>query len=147
MAMIRRANAVWEGDLMTGSGAVSTSTSQAFSELPVTWEARTKSANNKTSPEELMAAAHASCFSMAFSNGLAKAGTPAQRLDVTAAVTFDQVPGGWKVTTSALTVKGKVAGIDEAGFKQAAEAAKDGCPISQAIKGNVQLSVEATLEQ
>jgi osmotically inducible protein OsmC len=146
MAAIRTANAVWQGDLMSGSGVVSASTSGAFSELPVTWASRTESADGRTSPEELIAAAHASCFCMALSHGLGQAGTPPQRLEVSATVTFVPVEGGFKVASSALTVKGSVSGIDAAGFSQAAEAAKDGCPISGALKGNVELSVEATLE-
>jgi len=146
MAAIRTSNAVWQGDLMSGSGVVSASTSGAFSELPVTWASRTESADGRTSPEELIAAAHASCFCMALSHGLGQAGTPPQRLEVSATVTFVPVEGGFKVASSALTVKGSVSGIDAAGFSQAAEAAKDGCPISGALKGNVELSVEATLE-
>ena len=147
MAAIRRAEVTWEGDLMSGKGVVSARTSNAFTALPVTWASRTESADGRTSPEELVAAAHASCFSMALSNGLAKAGTPPQRLEVSATVTFDKVGEGWGVVSSALAVRGQVPGIDEAGFKKATEAAKDGCPISQALKGNVALSVEATLEK
>jgi osmotically inducible protein OsmC len=146
MAAIRRADATWRGDLASGSGVVSASSSQAFSNLPVSWAARTESPNGQTSPEELIAAAHASCFSMALSAGLGRAGTPAQRLDVNAAVTFDRADGGWRVVSSALTVRGTVPGIDAEAFRNAAEAAKDGCPISQALKGNVELSVQATLE-
>ena len=145
MTAIRTANAVWQGDLMSGSGVVSASTSGAFSELPVTWASRTESADGRTSPEELVAAAHAACFCMALSNGLGKKGTPPQKLEVSATVTFQQIEGGWKVASSALAVKGTVPGTDAAGFAQAAEAAKDGCPISGALKGNVELSVEATL--
>ena len=146
MAAIRQADATWEGDLVSGSGVVSASTSRAFSGLPVTWGSRTESSDGRTSPEELVAAAHAACFSMALSHGLSEGGTPPQRLEVGATVTFDQVEGGWKVGSSALKVRGRVPGIDEAGFRQAAEAAKDGCPISGALKGNVALSVEASLE-
>ena len=146
MAAIRTANAVWQGDLMSGSGVVSASTSGAFSELPVTWASRTESADGRTSPEELIASAHASCFCMALSHGLGEAGTPPQKLEVSATVAFEPVEGGFKVASSRLTVRGSVSGIDAAGFSQAAEAAKDGCPISQALKGNVELSVEATLE-
>src|SRR5690349_10540771 len=119
MAAIRRADATWRGDLASGSGVVSASSSQAFSNLPVSWAARTESSNGQTSPEELIAAAHASCFSMALSAGLARAGTPAQRLDVNAAVTFDRADGGWRVVSSALTVRGTVQGIDAEGFRTA----------------------------
>jgi osmotically inducible protein OsmC len=147
MAASRRAETTWQGDLTSGSGTTTAVTSKAFTSLPVTWASRTEEANGRTSPEELVAAAHASCYSMAFSAGLARAGTPPQQLDVSATVTFDRVGDGWKVVSSALTVRGRVPGIDEAAFKQAAEAAKDGCPISQALKGNVELSVDATLER
>ena len=146
MAATRRAEATWQGDLITGSGQTSATSSNAFSSLPVSWAARTEDSGGKTSPEELVAAAHASCFSMALSAGLARAGTPPERLDVSAAVTFDKVGDGWKVTSSALQVRGKVPGMDREAFQKAAEAAKDGCPISQALKGNVDLSVEASLE-
>ena len=145
-AAIRRANVVWEGDLMSGSGRVTAASSQAFKDQPVTWASRTEKPDGKTSPEELVAAAHASCFSMALSAGLAKANTPPQRLEVTALVTFDKADAGWRVVSSALEVKGKVPGLDAAGFEKAANEAKDGCPISQMMKGNVQLSVKATLE-
>src|SRR6266542_2316546 len=146
MAAVRRAEATWQGDLIEGSGQTTAVSSKAFSSLPVSWAARTEESGGKTSPEELVAAAHASCFAMAFSGGLGRAGTPPERLDVSATVTFDKVGEGWKVVSSALTVRGKVPGIDADGFKKAADAAKDGCPISQALKGNVELSVEATLE-
>ena len=145
MAAIRRAEASWSGDLASGNGVVSAVSSGAFNELPVSWAARTETSGGKTSPEELVAAAHASCFCMALSGALARAGTPPTRLDVSAEVTFDKVGDGWKVTSSALTVRGDVPGISEADFRTAAEGARDGCPISGALKGNVELSVEATL--
>ena len=141
----RRADATWTGDLPSGSGVVTATTSGAFSDLGVSWPARTEEPDGKTSPEELVAAAHASCFSMALSAGLGRAGTPPQQLQVSATVTFGPVEGGFKVVSSALTVTGKVDGIDQDAFQQAAEAAKDGCPISGALAGNVELSVEATL--
>lgn len=146
MAAIRRADATWDGDLLTGNGVVSASTSTAFSRLPVTWASRTEAADGRTSPEELIAAAHASCFSMAFAGRLARNGFPAERLDVSATVTFDKHEAGWRVTSSALAVRGVVPGISAEQFREHAEAAKDGCPISQALAGNVALSVEATLE-
>ncbi len=146
MAVIRDANVVWTGDLASGSGVVDAVTSKAFNALPVTWASRTKAADGRTSPEELIAAAHASCFAMAFSAGLGRGGTPPQKLEVSATVTFDRVESGWRVISSALMVRGIVPGMEEAAFQAAAEAAKDGCPISQALKGNVALSVEATLE-
>ncbi len=145
MAAIRRAQAVWQGDLMSGSGIVSAATSGAFADLPVTWASRTESADGRTSPEELIAAAHAACYSMALSNELAKGGTPARRLEVSATVTFDRVAGQWTVVTSELRVKGDVPGIAADAFLGAADAAKDGCPVSRALRGNVAISVEATL--
>ena len=146
MAATRRADATWEGDLLSGKGVVSAGTSQLFQSLPVSWASRTGAADGKTSPEELLAGAHASCYSMALSHGLAQAGTPAERLDVSATVTFDRVGEGFSVTSSALTVRGKVPGASAEAFSQAAESAKDNCPISRALKGNVQLSVEASLD-
>lgn len=147
MPAVRRADTTWSGPLLTGSGAVSASSSAAFTDLPVTWASRTETADGRTSPEELVAAAHASCFAMAFSGALARAGTPPDRLDVSAEVTFDKLEAGWRVVSSALTVVGKVPGMSAADFLAAAEAAKDGCPISQALTGNVALSVDATLEE
>src|SRR5439155_7796140 len=129
-----------------GSGQTSGISSKTFASLPVSWSARTEEPGGKTSPEELLAAAHSSCYAMALSAGLGRGGTSPERLDVSATVTFDKVGDGWKVVSSALTVRGKVPGIDADAFKKAAEAARDGCPISQALKGNVDLSVEATLE-
>jgi osmotically inducible protein OsmC len=141
----RRADAVWTGSLGQGSGEVSLITSGAAGPLPVTWASRTERSNGKTSPEELVAAAHASCYNMALSHILGEAGTPPEKLETSVTVTFVEVEGGWKTGTSEITVKGTVPGIDEAAFREAAEAAKDGCPISGALKGNVDLSVEATL--
>ncbi len=145
MAATRQARAVWTGDLMSGSGEVSAVSSGKFGALPLSWAARTEAPGGKTSPEELLAAAHASCFCMALSNGLAKGGTPPTRLECTATVTFDRVGDGWGVTASALEVRGTVPGIDAESFAKAAEAARDGCPISRALKGNVKLSVKTAL--
>ena len=146
MAQVRRAEAHWQGDLFTGSGTVSAVTSGTISDLPVTWRARAEASDTgQTSPEELLAAAHAACFSMAFSNGLAKNGTPATALDVSAEVSFEKGDAGFSVTKSVLTVTGTVPGIDQATFETLANGAKDGCPISRALKGNVELSVVATL--
>lgn len=146
MAAIRRAEATWSGALTNGSGTVSAVSSGAFSALPVTWAARTETAEGKTSPEELVAAAHSACFAMALSGALARAGTPAERLDVSAEVTFDKLEAGWRVVSSALTVNGRVPGMSKEDFLAAAESTKDGCPISVALAGNVALSVKATLE-
>lgn len=147
MAATRRADVIWEGELQSGSGRVSAATSKSFRDLGVSWSARTEGADGRTSPEELLAAAHASCFAMQLSANLARGGTPPKRLEVSAAVTFDKVDGSWRVTTSQLEVRGSVPGSDDARFRAAVEAAKDGCPISQALKGNVQVSVEAVLQR
>ena len=147
MAQTRRAEAWWEGDLPTGHGEVTAATTRVFHSLPVTWKARTEEAGGVTSPEELLATAHAACFSMASSNNLAKAGFPPEKMDVSVEVTADRREAGWTVISSHVTVRGKVSGIDEATFQQAVAAAKDGCPISRALKGNVELSVDATLER
>ena len=145
MAEVRRAEATWTGDLVSGSGVVSAATSGKFRDLGVTWADRTQESSGKTSPEELLAASHAACFSMAFSARLAKNGTPPTRLDVSADVTFAQVDGGWKVASSALTVRGEVPGISAEDYQRLAEDARDNCPISVALKGNLELSVDATL--
>ena len=145
MTAVRRAEATWEGELMSGSGVVSAVTSRVFTDLPVTWAARAEDSGGKTSPEELVAAAHAACYCMALSNGLGKAGTPPTKLEVSATVTFEVGDAGASVASSALTVRGQVPGVSASAFQEAAETAKDGCPISKALKGNVALSVEATL--
>lgn len=146
MATTRRADATWSGDLLSGRGTVTAATTSVFSELPTTWASRIGEPEGTTSPEELLAAAHASCFSMACSNELAKAGTPPSRLSVTVAVTGDKLDTGWTVLSAAITVRGVAPGATEQSFREAAEKARDGCPISKALKGNVELSVEAALE-
>ena len=146
MATTRTARAVWNGDLASGTGEVSAVSSERFVNLPVSWPSRTEQPGGRTSPEEFLAAAHASCFAMALSAGLGRAGTPPTRLEVTATITFDRVSDAWTVTESQLTVRGAVPGATAEAFQQAAEAAKDNCPISRALKGNVQMSVTASLE-
>jgi osmotically inducible protein OsmC len=146
VAAERRAHAVWEGDLASGGGRVSLATSGVAADLPVTWASRTERADGKTSPEELIAAAHAACFSMALSHGLSQGGNPPERLEVSATCTFAEADGGFKVSSMELAVRGSVPGVDADGFRQAAEEAKEGCPVSGALKGNVDISVEATLE-
>jgi lipoyl-dependent peroxiredoxin len=145
MAEIRHASVVWNGGLTDGSGMITYLSSGVVSRLPISWASRTSAHEGKTSPEELLAAAHASCFSMALSSRLAKNGTPPTQLDVRAEVTFDNASGGWKVTASKLIVSADVAGIDDATFQRLADDAKENCPISQAIKGNVEVSVDASL--
>ena len=141
---VRSAEATWNGDLMNGEGEIHEVPSGAFGPLQVSWAARTEDdQGGKTSPEELIAAAHASCFSMALSLTLAKAGNPPEQLDTSATVTF--VPGKG-ITTSALTVVGRVPGIDEAAFEEAAKSAADGCPVSGALKNNVEITLDARLQ-
>lgn len=147
MAAVRTATVTWQGDLNSGRGSVSAGSSDTFLDLPVSWASRTEAPEGRTSPEELLAAAHASCFAMAFSSNLAKAGTPPEHLHIEAQVTFDKLDGGWSVVSSELTVIGRAPGSTHEAFTAAAEAAKDGCPISRALAGNVSLSVEATLEE
>ena len=146
MATIRRATATWSGDLLSGGGTVTAATTGIFRDQRTTWASRTEEPEGVTSPEELLAAAHASCFSMACSNILAKAGTPPTRLDVQVSVSADKLEAGWTVTRSEIVVRGTVPGATQESFAAAANDAKDGCPISRAIKGNVELTVEATLE-
>ena len=140
----RTATATWNGSLLEGSGSITSFESGAIGTLPVSWPRRSESHDGSTSPEELLAAAHASCFAMALSGGLARNNTPATKLDVSATVTFEKVEAGWRVTKSALTLKGDVAGLDAAKFAELAEAAKGGCPISAALAGNVEITLSIT---
>jgi osmotically inducible protein OsmC len=142
MAVESSATTTWEGDLAHGRGTT-TPQSGAFEPVEVTWASRTSRSQGKTSPEELLAAAHVSCYCMALSHELAEAGTPPERLDATAVVDFDPGEG---VRSSHITVSGKVEGIDQSRFDEAARAAGEGCPISGALKGNVDIAVDATLE-
>jgi osmotically inducible protein OsmC len=147
MAAVRTATVTWSGDLTSGSGSVTAGTTGLFTDLPVSWGSRTEAPDGRTSPEELLAAAHAACYAMAFSNTLAKAGTPPEHLHVEAEVTFDKVADAWTVVSSRLIVLGRVPGCSDADFTRHAEDAKDNCPISRALRGNVALSVEPTLEE
>jgi osmotically inducible protein OsmC len=142
MATERTANVTWSGSLLEGSGTIENVGSGAFGPLDVTWASRAEVPDERTSPEELIAAAHAACFSMAFSGGLAKAGSPPERLETSATVTF--VPGTG-ITKSALTVRGTVPGMDEAAFREAAEAAKENCPVSKALAGVPEITIDAAL--
>lgn len=146
MAAVRTATVTWQGPLATGTGTVSAGTSGVFMDLPVSWGSRTEQPDGRTSPEELLAAAHAACYAMAFSGDLGRAGYAPEELHVSAEVTFDKLEAGWTVTASVLTVLGRVDGITPDEFDRIAEGTKDGCPISRALAGNVALSVEATLE-
>ena len=139
----RRASVTWSGDLISGAGTIDEVGSGAFGPLDVTWAARSEDASGgKTSPEELLAAAHASCFAMALSNDLAKAGTPPEQLRTTATVTF---VAGSGITRIALTVEGSVPGLDEGGFAAAAENARTNCPVSQALAAVGEITVAARL--
>jgi osmotically inducible protein OsmC len=143
MANEKTARATWFGDLTGGSGSVSTG-SEALSEESVTWSARAEDADG-VSPEELIAAAHATCVSMALSHVLAEGGHAPTRLESSATATFDQTDAGFRMTKIQLHIEGEVDGIDEAAFREAAEGAKDNCPVSKALEGNVEINVDATL--
>ena len=143
MATERRAEVTWQGDLMRGKGRIESVTSGAFGGLDVDWRARSEEAGGDTSPEELIAAAHASCVSMALSHGLAQAGHAPEELKTSATVTF-QPPEG--ITKIALEVVGKVPGIEDDAFQEAAQAAKENCPVSKALAGVPDVSLEARLE-
>ena len=142
------ATAVWSGTLLEGNGSIADTGSGSFGNLPVTWASRTQgSASAKqTTPEELLAASHATCYAMAFSNVLAGAGSPAERLEVRATVGFDpKLGGGFEVSFSHLDVTGTVPGLDQARFEELARQGEQGCPISNAIRGNVQIVLHANL--
>ena len=143
MATERRADVTWQGDLQSGSGTIDRVGSGAFGPLDVTWASRAEDPAGRTSPEELIAAAHASCFSMALSGSLGKAGTPPERLSTSATVTF--VPGEG-ITRIALEIVGRVPGLDEAAFREAAEGAKTNCPVSKALASVPEIVLDARLE-
>ncbi|MHB1435713.1 MAG: OsmC family peroxiredoxin [Thermoplasmata archaeon] len=145
MSAKRTAHAVWENDLLHGHGSVGGQTG-AFRDLATSWSARTEAPAGKTSPEELLAAAHASCLSMALTATLGRMQKTPQRISVDATATFDKVGDGFKVTTMELVVQGKVPGLTAEEFQSAVSRAADGCPISGALKGNVAVSVTARLE-
>ena len=143
MATDRRAEVTWKGSLLKGSGTIDSTTSGAIGAQSVSWPARsTDDAGGSTSPEELIAAAHAACFSMALSASLSKAGNEPEQLHTTATVTFQPGEG---ITKIALTVEGRVAGIDQAGFVAAANDAKQNCPVSKALAGGPEITLDATL--
>jgi osmotically inducible protein OsmC len=141
----RHAEVLWEGELAHGRGTI-TSGSGALDGQEVSWPRRVESADGKTSPEELIAAAHAACFAMALSHELGSGGAPPESLRVTASVTLDQVDGAFTITNVALSVRGVVPGIDADGFRGAVEAAKAGCPVSKALAGGPSISAEAHLD-
>ena len=139
----RRAEVVWRGDLQKGSGTFDLVSSGAAHDMPVTWASRTERPDGKTSPEELIAAAHASCYAMAFSNVLAEMGNEPEELNISAVCTFDidQV----KVTKMVLDVRGRVPGLDAEEFQNAAEQGEQACPVSNALRGNVDIQLNASL--
>jgi osmotically inducible protein OsmC len=141
----RTATATWNGDLMNGSGKVHLDTSNAAEDLPVTWTSRTAEAGGRTSPEELIAAAHASCYAMAFSHALAGAGHTPDQLEVRATSNFEKTDAGFRLTTMRLHVRGKVPGIADQDFRSIAEKARDDCPVSNALKNNVAIELDAAL--
>ena len=143
MATHRTAEVTWHGSLMDGSGTIDSTTSGVVAPLPVTSTSRAEDPQGRTSPEDLLAAAHASCFAMALSGALADAGHPPDELRTSATVTF--VPGTG-ITKSALSVRGRVPNIDEEQFREAAEGAKAGCPVSQALAGVPEITLDARLE-
>ena len=142
MANEKTAHATWEGDLMDGSGHVRTESGSVDQDM--SWSARAQDVEG-TSPEELIAAAHATCVLMALSAGLAGAGTPPKRLESEARTAFDKVGEGFKLTSIRLKIRGEVDGTDEGAFRAAAEQAKENCPVSQALKGNVEITLDASL--
>ena len=146
MATERRAEAMWEGTLFEGSGHVTLASSGLAGVLPVTWAARTEQPDGKTSPEELIAAAHAACYGMAFANVLAKNETVAERLEIAATSSFEKTDEGFRLTRMHLDVNGTVPGLDSDSFQTMADKARDACPVSNALKGNVQIAVTANLK-
>lgn len=142
MATDRTASVVWQGDLVNGSGTIQEVTSGALGPLDVTWASRSEEPNGRTSPEELIAAAWAACFSMALSNGLAKAESPPEKLETTVTVTFQPGEG---IIRGALSVRGSVPGLDEDGFRAAAEDAVANCPVSKALAGIPDVALDAQL--
>ncbi len=144
-AMERHADVVWEGDLK-GTGRLRVG-SGAFPEQTVTFSARTESADGKTSPEEMIAAAHATCFAMAFSNTLATSGSPPERLEVSATCSLERTQGGLRITSVDLRVRGRVPGIEQPRFQELAQTAEQRCPVSNALRGNVEVRVRAELAE
>lgn len=141
----RRAQVSWEGNLAQGHGVIVSTSSGAFKDAPVTWASRVERSDGKTSPEELIAAAHAECYAMGLANTLANSGTPVEKLDVEAVCTLELSSKGLTIQSMDLTVRGSVPGIDAATFEQAAQAAEKTCPVSNALRNNVAISVHAQL--
>jgi osmotically inducible protein OsmC len=144
MATDRRADVRWQGSLMDGSGTIVSTTSGKLGEQPVSWANRAEDSPSATSPEELIAAAHAACFSMALSHALAQGGNAPDELQTSATVTFQPGEG---ITKIALTVEGSVPGLDAGAFEQAAQTAKENCPVSKALAAVPEITLEASLQE
>ncbi len=142
----RRAEVIWDGSLVQGKGQIVKTGSGALNDLPITWASRVERSDGRTSPEELIAAAHASCYAMAFSHSLTQAGTPPEQLNVSAVCALELGASGLKIVSMALDVHGKVPGLDQAAFEHAAHTAEQGCPVSNALRGGLTITVKATLE-
>ncbi len=143
----RMAEVRWNGNLTEGSGTITEVGSGAFDQLPVSWKARTEEPGGSTSPEELIAAAHAACYAMALSNTLNKNGTPPEHLHVTATCSLDRVEGGVKITTMDLHVRARVSGLSADEFERVARQGEQGCPVSNALRDNVDIRLHAELEE
>ncbi len=143
----RRAQVTWEGSLTKGHGTIVSTSSGALKDLPVTWASRVEQPDGKTSPEELIAVAHAECYAMGLANSLTQSGTPADKLDVNAVCTLELSANGLKIQSMDLTVNGKVPGIDAAAFEKAALVAEQNCPVSNALRNNLEIRVHSQLEQ
>ena len=146
--IVREADVVWEGNVARGSGRITAATSGAFTDLAYSLPSRIGAAEGKTSPEELLAAAHGGCFAMSLASELANAGTPADRLDVRCAITMDEVEGrGHLIVHSAIEARAVVPGAHQEGFAEAVTAADEGCPFSTLIKASATISIDARLEE
>lgn len=143
----RRAQVTWEGSLIQGHGTIVSTSSGALKDLPVTWASRTERPDGKTSPEELIAVAHAECYAMGLAHSLAQSSTPATKLDVNAVCTLELSASGLKIQSMDLTVNGSVPGLDAAAFEKAAQVAEQNCPVSNALRNNLEIRVQAHLEQ
>ena len=143
----RRAEVTWEGNLMQGHGTIVNTSSGALKDLPLTWASRTERPDGKTSPEELIATAHAECYAMGLAHSLAQSGTPVEMLDVNAVCTLNLSASGPKIQSMDLNVRGKVPGLDEAAFEKAAQVADQNCPVSNALRNNLEIRVNAQLEK
>lgn len=143
----RRAEVIWQGTLTEGSGKITQVGSGALHDLPITWASRVERSDGRTSPEELIAAAHASCYAMAFSNTLAQAGTPAEQLTINAVCSLELGSGGLKIVSVDLNVRGRVPGLDQGGFEKVAQQAEQNCPVSNVLRNGLQIRLNAQLEQ